>query len=88
MWDDWNVDHIARHAVTPDEVEEACAAELVAWPTYQDRFLAVGETAQGRVLTVVLEPTSEAGTYYVITARPASRRERQAYRDQQEDIKS
>lgn len=88
VWDDWNVEHIARHDVTPEEVEDACASEILAWPTYRGRFLAIGKTAQDRVLTVVLEPWLEERTYYVITARPASRRERHAYRHQHEDTET
>ncbi|MBK7779675.1 MAG: BrnT family toxin [Ardenticatenia bacterium] len=87
VWDDWNVGHIARHAVTPSEVEEACVGEVVAWPTYKGRLLAIGRTTQGRDLAIVLEPTEAVHAYYVITARPASRRERTAYGDQLENIK-
>jgi hypothetical protein len=29
IWDDWNIAHIARHEVSPDEVEEVCDAEHV-----------------------------------------------------------
>ncbi len=86
IWDDWNISHIARHAVTPDEVEEACARGIVAWPTYRDRILAVGASAHKRVLAIVMEPAEPPGAYYVITARPASRKERAAYRSQQENI--
>jgi uncharacterized DUF497 family protein len=39
----------------------------------------IGVTQQGRLLSVVLEPGSEH-TYYVVTARSASRKERQLYR--------
>ena len=24
IWDEWNKEHIARHGVTPEEVEEVC----------------------------------------------------------------
>jgi len=24
LWTDWNIEHIARHNVSPDEVEEVC----------------------------------------------------------------
>ena len=29
LWDDWNEAHIARHHITPEEVEEICFGE--AW---------------------------------------------------------
>jgi len=43
------------------------------------RSLVFGPTRAGRMLTVVLDPTEAAGVYYVVTARPASRRERAIY---------
>ena len=47
-WDDINVDHIARHGVTPDEVEKALAAKPWIRITWQPRYVAYGKTAAGR----------------------------------------
>ncbi|MBI3327100.1 MAG: BrnT family toxin, partial [Nitrospinae bacterium] len=82
IWDTWNVAHIARHAVTPEEVEEVCHGEPVASQTYKGRIRVVGPTRRGRMLTVILAPTDEARIYYPITARPADRKERRNYREQ------
>ena len=30
IWDSWNITHIARHDVTPDEVEDVCHGDI--WP--------------------------------------------------------
>jgi hypothetical protein len=38
VWDSWNVAHIARHEVTPDEVEEVCHGEHIASQTYDEAF--------------------------------------------------
>lgn len=49
-WDSWNVPHIARHAVTPDEVEEVCHGPFVTLTGYAERILVLGPTAAGRML--------------------------------------
>ncbi|MCB9437264.1 MAG: BrnT family toxin [Anaerolineales bacterium] len=76
IWDDWNVEHIAQHAVSPHEVEEVCAGPACWSKTYNDRLRVIGFTTQQRALTVILAPKGTT-TYYPVTARPASRRERQ-----------
>lgn len=79
VWDAWNVGHIARHEVTPDEVEEACRGFTHASRTYRGRLRVIGQTTSGRTLTVILAPV-QTEIYYPVTARPSSRRERQTYR--------
>jgi uncharacterized DUF497 family protein len=81
IWDPWNVGHIARHRVTPEEVEEVCHGEPVTSQTYKGRIRVVGPTRSRRMLTVILAPTEEQGVYYPITARPADRKERQHYNE-------
>ncbi len=80
IWDPGNVAHIARHRVIPGEVEEVCYGEPVVQAGKHGRLLAFGLTQSGRMLTVVLGSTETTHDYYVVTARPASRRERQIYR--------
>ncbi len=79
-WNDGNLAHIARHHVTQREVEEVLHGTTVVRDTYAGRLVAVGLTADGRMLAAILEPEPN-GTYYVVTARPASRKERQRYRE-------
>ena len=81
-WDSWNIAHIARHAVVPEEVEAVCRGPAIARTTYDKRILIIGPTAKGRLLAVVLAPEN-AGHWYPITARPASRAERRIYRIEQ-----
>jgi len=80
LWDPWNVAHIARHDVTPDEVEEICHQDPITSETYSGRIRVVGWT-RGRILTAILAPEADEGVYYVVTARTASRKERQLYYD-------
>ena len=79
-WDSWNVDHIASHAVSRDEVEQVVHGRPLFRGSYKNRVMAIGPTPTGRMLTVVLGPVpGEPGVYYTFSARPASRRERARY---------
>jgi uncharacterized DUF497 family protein len=81
VWDPRNVEHIARHQVTPREVEQVCQGVHIVRRAYDGRIMLIGPTRAGRVLAVVLEPETEAA-YYPVTARPASRKERRVYREE------
>lgn len=81
IWDSWNVAHIARHQVTPEEVDDVCRGDPVVQQGSKGRSLVFGPTRSGRMLTVVLDPEGE-GVYYPVTARPASRRERAIYQQE------
>jgi uncharacterized DUF497 family protein len=75
-WDDANVAHIARHNVTPEEVEQVFAndpmdlgAEVV---DAEERYASVGHTNRLRVL--VLAWTMRADATRPVTAFDASER--------------
>ena len=57
QWDEENVRHIARHAVTKREVEEVICGDVLELDVqYQDgeeRFPLIGETDRGRILLVI-----------------------------------
>ncbi len=76
LWDEWNVAHIARHAVLPGEVEEVCRGTYIAYESYDGRFEIIGSTKQKRILFIVLDPEPIEGEYYVVTAYTASKKER------------
>jgi uncharacterized DUF497 family protein len=84
IWDDWNTAHIARHDVTPAEVEAVCAGKHIVRKSYDNRFLVVGYIPQQRPLLVVLDPEPQEGVFYPVTARTADRKERQWYKDEKE----
>lgn len=82
-WDDANADHIARHAVTPEEAEEALLdPRRIGTPAYsvegEARTAILGSTEDGRVLFVVF--TRRHGLVRVVTARDAAPAERRRYR--------
>jgi uncharacterized DUF497 family protein len=79
-WDDENVEHIARHRVSPAEVEQLCfaAEKVVLRAERAGRYVILGRTEAGRYLTVVVT-TPRQGRVRVITARDMSDRERRRY---------
>jgi uncharacterized protein len=80
LWDEWNRDHIAKHAVLPEEAEEVIAGLPRVNETYKQRLQLVGPTLAGRMLSIVVGAVPDRpGVYYVFSARPASRTERGMY---------
>lgn len=72
LWDTWNVSHIARHHIIPDEVHEVCHQKpIVQRGKIRNRLVLLGPTKESRLLTIVLENRG-AGNYYPITAYDAS----------------
>ena len=78
LWDDWNVEHIARHEVTPEEVEQVCRFKPKIRRGRCGRYLVLGRTAEGRYLLVVLSP-KDGGKMKPITARDMDDKERRLY---------
>lgn len=82
-WDDWNREHLVKHAVTVEEAEEVVAGEPIFRASYKQRLAVTGPSAAGRLLTVVIgEVPHQPGSFYVFSARPSSREERREYHEQ------
>lgn len=75
IWDEWNVNHIKKHKVSVDEVEEVCQKIKKSFKSYRGRLIILGKTKKSRLLTVALAPEGQ-GKYYVVTARDMSHKER------------
>ncbi len=60
-WDDDNVEHIARHGVSPAEVEDVCfgvhlsSRDPASKAQGKDRYILAGQSKGGRFLDVVVE---------------------------------
>jgi uncharacterized DUF497 family protein len=54
-WDEWNIDHLSRHGVTPVEAEFVIEHIEAPWPERkgEDKLLVWGPTAVGRLLQVI-----------------------------------
>lgn len=74
VWDEWNIEHIAKHHVTRAEVEQIFARAVRAKKSYKDRLIVFGKTKSRKLLAVVLE--KELRGYYVLSSRNVSRKER------------
>lgn len=82
-WDEPTVEHIARHGVAPEEVEEALGdPRRVGMPAYgvagERRRTLIGVTEARRVLFVVY--ARRGHRLHVVTARDANAREKRRYR--------
>jgi uncharacterized DUF497 family protein len=80
-WNDWNVDHIANHGVSPGEAEYLVNHARSPYPRRirDEKFYVAGQAPDGSYLQVifVLDPDE---TVFVIHARPLTERERAIYR--------
>ena len=79
-WDEDNINHIARHGVSPEEVEEACYDEPFVLKGRQGSYLIYSQTSDGRYLLVVARYKGQ-GIIRVITARDMTDAERRLCRE-------
>ncbi len=73
-WDERTVEHIWRHRVIPEEVEEAVADSILRF-NYRGRLIVWGRTAAGRYLFAALIRRGNR-RWYVVTARDMTTAER------------
>ena len=73
VWDQVNLEHVSKHNVSKDEVEEAKEI-LYHRRTYGGKYLATGRSGN-RLITIILRRIG-VGKYYTVTARDASKKER------------
>lgn len=79
-WDQDTVDHIARHSVSPEEVEEVLFNEIdspLIMKGKQGKYLTYGKTDGGRLLLVVWVAIYRKTK--IITARDLTKKEKQFY---------
>lgn len=79
IWDEWNLDHIAKHNVTPEEVEQVCKDKHLANKWKNKTYRVIGQTKDGRYLTIFLAPRLRQ-SYYPVTARDSTLGEKRAYK--------
>ena len=86
-WSEYRIQHIARHGITPEEVEEALledsyriirkGASSEKYPGKHFYYI-FGITSEGRLLSIVLLQV-ESNVYVPITARDMDNPERKYY---------
>ena len=75
LWDNWNIEHMARHGVSQSEAEELVNHPQLKRRTRNGCYAIYGQTDFGRYLVVIVAPRAE-GMVYVVTARDMVEREK------------
>jgi uncharacterized protein len=86
-WDDNNIEHIARHGVEPEEIEEIVYEDChPSWIVRarrrgirEARWAVFGQTCGGRYLVAVIALYRNSRVWRVVTARNMERRTRRRY---------
>lgn len=84
VWAQDRIEHIARHGVTPDEVEEVCFGRSFVQRARSEGpnpvYYVLGQTDAGRYLLCVIISFPE-GKGYPVTARQMTEKEKRRYRN-------
>jgi uncharacterized DUF497 family protein len=80
-WNDWNIEHLVTHGVSPEEAEQVICAARVPFPRKieEDKWLVWGRGRGGRFLQVIFVADPDR-TVYVIHARPLNEQEKRRLR--------
>lgn len=78
-WNEWNIEHIQRHGVSQNEVEEVCYSKHFAIKSGRGKMALWGQTVDGRYLLVILV-IEEYGDFYPISARGMEEKEKRNYK--------
>ena len=78
-WDDENIEHISKHNVNPQEVEDVCFETHIIRREGDRRYILSGQSANGRYLNVVIERV-DRGLFRPITAFEMSESYKRSYR--------
>lgn len=83
IWTEERIEHIARHGVTPEEVEEGCFKKSLVQRTKSEGenpvYYVLGQTEAGRYLFCVIIRFPD-GKGYPVTAREMTDKEKRRYR--------
>jgi len=78
-WNDENIEHISKHNVNPQEVEDVCFGTHIIRREGDRRYILSGQSANGRYLNVVIERVDK-GVFRPITAFEMSENYKRRYR--------
>ena len=83
IWPEERIEHIARHGITPAEVEETCFGKPLVQRAKSEGenpiYYLLGQTAAGRYLLCVVIRFPD-GNGYPVTAREMTASEKRRYR--------
>ena len=80
-WNQWNIEHLAKHGVEPEEAEEVVENAERPYPRRipDDKLLVWGPGRGGRLLQVIFV-VDDDGTAFVIHGRELTNREKGLHR--------
>lgn len=79
-WTDQAIEHLSRHGVTPEEVEEVCfGGEPLIRSGREGLHYVLGQTGDGRYLFIVVREMRR-GEVRIVTGREMDTKERSYYR--------
>ncbi|MGA2059169.1 MAG: hypothetical protein ABSG67_01715 [Thermoguttaceae bacterium] len=80
-WNRWNIEHLAKHGVSPEEAEDIVVSARRPYPQARedDKWRVVGRGHGGRWLQVIFVIDPE-DSIFVIHARPLTEREKRKER--------
>ena len=80
-WNDWNIDHISEHGISPFEAEYLVQNARRPYPQHRadGKWLVWGRTWSGAMLQVIYT-FSPADVVFVIHARPLTEAEKHRFR--------
>ena len=86
-WDEDNVEHISRHGVEPEEVEEIVYEDCYpSWIVHvrrrrsrESRWAVFGQTCAGRYLLAVVAPYPQRGVWRAVTAHDMGAQAKRRY---------
>jgi uncharacterized DUF497 family protein len=80
-WNEWNIDHVAKHGIDPEEAEEVLRNARRPYPRDcgAGRWIVWGRGRGGRFLQVIYV-LDDDDAVYVIHARPLTEREKWRHR--------
>lgn len=80
-WIEWNIEHIARKGITPEEAESIFLDHSPDYPRrFKDGYVLWGRSSFDRLLQVAFAK-EEDGRIFVFHARPLTDKEKRRYRD-------
>ena len=80
LWDADSIYHIAKHNVTPEEIEGAVfEGNSIVLKAKEKRYIVLSQTISGKYLTIVIAFKLK-GRVQIITARDMDEKERKFYK--------
>ena len=81
VWNKWNEEHIKKHSVSTDEVENVVHNLIAYKQGYNGRYILIGRSNNRLISVIVSRKTAK--TYYVVTARDSDKKERKIVYDKE-----